>query len=429
MIAIPVSKFTFIDLIDRSTKLQVPCFPGDTSIIDFKSAGLKFRIKDKPLKVFDTAFFRYAWNWNRAYHFKADSLTRLQLGNKTGNLYLVNKLAPNFEGINKQLFKTDSIIVSRQSFQLDSLLNAGEISTAFYHAYEAVIASQYIDFALSRFNETNNQNYLSGIDSTNWLSDQYLEYDATGLFKNAIRHFVDVKIGKNNYHKYSSHEIALDYTKLYDSCPFFLSSRLLDLARYICLGKIKKYNNSRVFTAYYNKFTAQTADTALIKYASLKLGPVDLHSNSDYLVTYEHTTLPLNKLLHQYAGKQIYIDFWASWCLPCIRSIRASKELLNSIDTSKSVVLYLSIDDDHGDWIRAAVKEGLRNTTNSYRIADSKNSNFLQQIKLKDIPRYVLINNYGKIISADAPAPESNGFKGLLAPMTIKQKKITSKNR
>ena len=132
------------------------------------------------------------------------------------------------------------------------------------------------------------------------------------------------------------------------------------------------------------------------------------------MVTYDHKMVSFEKLLEQYAGKQVYIDLWASWCLPCIRSMHESKERIKLVDTSKSVILYLSIDDDHDAWVRSSENLGLNASKANYRIANSKSFLFLTQIKLKSIPHYVLIDRSRKIASPDAPAPESKAFPDLL---------------
>lgn len=50
----------------------------------------------------------------------------------------------------------------------------------------------------------------------------------------------------------------------------------------------------------------------------------------------------LDSLVSKYKGKVIYLDFWATWCSPCISDLRESREILNTDYAEKEVVfIYL----------------------------------------------------------------------------------------
>jgi thiol-disulfide isomerase/thioredoxin len=56
--------------------------------------------------------------------------------------------------------------------------------------------------------------------------------------------------------------------------------------------------------------------------------------------------------LSEYAGKDKYvlIDFWASWCAPCIAGIPKIDEIRQMFEPKGLVVLGISIDEDDGAW-------------------------------------------------------------------------------
>ena len=56
--------------------------------------------------------------------------------------------------------------------------------------------------------------------------------------------------------------------------------------------------------------------------------------------------------LSEYAGKDKYvlIDFWASWCAPCIAGIPKMDEIRQMFEPKGLVVLGISIDEDDGAW-------------------------------------------------------------------------------
>ena len=62
----------------------------------------------------------------------------------------------------------------------------------------------------------------------------------------------------------------------------------------------------------------------------------------------------------------------------------------------------------------AAMAEGLIEYPNSYLIADQKSFQFLKDIKLKEIPRYIIVDKSGKIVNTNAPPPDSKELKNIL---------------
>lgn len=48
--------------------------------------------------------------------------------------------------------------------------------------------------------------------------------------------------------------------------------------------------------------------------------------------------------LSQYAGNVVVIDFWATWCTPCLRSFPALHELVARVEDRGVVLLVISLD-------------------------------------------------------------------------------------
>lgn len=59
--------------------------------------------------------------------------------------------------------------------------------------------------------------------------------------------------------------------------------------------------------------------------------------------------------LSEYVGKGNYvlIDFWASWCGPCIASMPALKEIYNTYSSKGLQIVGLSFDIEHENWVDA----------------------------------------------------------------------------
>lgn len=115
------------------------------------------------------------------------------------------------------------------------------------------------------------------------------------------------------------------------------------------------------------------------------------------LVNPDGKILTIEEKMELISGKNIILDFWASWCVPC----REKMSKLNSdkviIDQKTYRIIYLSADQDDKSWKGATYS--FLNKTNSFRITDGNNP-FVKELNINTIPRYVLINESG-LMSAD----------------------------
>lgn len=81
--------------------------------------------------------------------------------------------------------------------------------------------------------------------------------------------------------------------------------------------------------------------------------------------------------LSQFKGKHVLINFWASWCLPCIKKIPELKQLLSQYQSKGFAIINISIDSKRENWIKAVKKynlQGFHNVLTSKDI-ESKYSN------------------------------------------------------
>lgn len=122
--------------------------------------------------------------------------------------------------------------------------------------------------------------------------------------------------------------------------------------------------------------------------------------------------------LRRQKGKLVYVDFWASWCAPCIRSIPDSKRLAEDFSDHVSFV-YLSIDEDRALWQRATEKYGLNDFNNNFLILNAKTSEMLRSIELGSIPRYLIYDNNGILVHQNAPDPGSEEIRNLFRKIAI----------
>ncbi|MEI2275508.1 TlpA family protein disulfide reductase [Sphingobacterium sp. ML3W] len=109
-------------------------------------------------------------------------------------------------------------------------------------------------------------------------------------------------------------------------------------------------------------------------------------------------------------GKVVLIDMWATWCGPC-RAEEPHWEKLNEEFNGKPVTFVgVSVDQDKPKW-DSYVKEKKLKGIQLHAGSDNELSN---AYKVNSIPRYILIDKAGNLITADSPRPSDPKLKALL---------------
>ena len=96
-------------------------------------------------------------------------------------------------------------------------------------------------------------------------------------------------------------------------------------------------------------------------------------------------------------GKIVLIDFWASWCGPCRRSIPGLKEVYKKYKDKGFEIYGVSLDSDANDWKRAMFEDGIK----WLQVNDSK-GDVAGKWEVNYIPNTFLIDKEGKIIAVNA---------------------------
>lgn len=107
------------------------------------------------------------------------------------------------------------------------------------------------------------------------------------------------------------------------------------------------------------------------------------------------------------------MDFWASWCMPCRSQMKPAAQLREEYRGKDVAFVYLAVHDKEAEWQKAAQEEGL-DKGESYFILNSKNSNLLNKLQVKLIPRYLLLDKNGKLVADNAPRPSDKRIRELI---------------
>jgi len=123
--------------------------------------------------------------------------------------------------------------------------------------------------------------------------------------------------------------------------------------------------------------------------------------------------------LENLKGKFVYVDVWATWCGPCKREIPFLKEVEAQFHGKNIEFVSTSIDraTDHNKWVEM-VKE--KELGGMQLFADNDwNSKFIKDYAIEGIPRFILIDPEGNIITADAPRPSNPKLVELFKELKI----------
>lgn len=95
-------------------------------------------------------------------------------------------------------------------------------------------------------------------------------------------------------------------------------------------------------------------------------------------------------------GKIALIEFWASWCKPCIENLPKVKSIYSRLDSSKFTILSISLDTDKDKWKKAIIKYELLWDN----VIDEKawEGIVLSYLEITGIPHYTLIGKNGEIL-------------------------------
>ena len=124
--------------------------------------------------------------------------------------------------------------------------------------------------------------------------------------------------------------------------------------------------------------------------------------------------------LAEMKGKIVYVDVWATWCGPCKGEIPASKELKKKFaDRDDVVFMYVSVDDKEDSW-RNFLNDDPEFKGVHVITGTGWKSKITEDYMIDGIPRYMLIDQQGLIVSASAPRPSSGErIEGMIRELLV----------
>jgi len=107
--------------------------------------------------------------------------------------------------------------------------------------------------------------------------------------------------------------------------------------------------------------------------------------------------------LSNFRGKYLYIDIWATWCAPCQREIPYMRQLEERYHNKEIYFVSISCDSNRAAW-ENMVKSGMKGIQLHFVTGDT----FMSEYMINGIPRFILLDKEGRIISADMTRPSNS---------------------
>lgn len=105
--------------------------------------------------------------------------------------------------------------------------------------------------------------------------------------------------------------------------------------------------------------------------------------------------------LEDLRGKYVYIDVWATWCVPCKGELPHLQKLEETFNGFNIAFVSLSCDRDKAKW-ESMVKE---QNLGGIQLWGDETNEFLNKYRVQSIPRFIFLDPSGRVINPDMTRP------------------------
>lgn len=173
------------------------------------------------------------------------------------------------------------------------------------------------------------------------------------------------------------------------------AERILFLIKYFDLPQLVQ---SQIVT-YGNEFPGSDYTTLIQKKWSQKNG----NAFTKPIISLKDTSGKLFNT-NSLRGKVIYIDFWGSWCKPCLEQLPNSEKLQEKFKQQDVAFIFIDFYDTKEKWLKTIQNKKLKGI---HLKSEKEDIPFFDKIfgVRQGFPRYALLDKNGLLITTSAPFP------------------------
>lgn len=288
-------------------------------------------------------------------------------------------------------FSITENLSKKEMLWLKSLINYRKFSSLSYRAYDL---NAHPDDSTFQFFQTLNLNDQESIQVSYSYNEAIMLY---------ILHEVNAK---GIVHS-SSNDNTEYFKSFYQTIDEKLTGKVKDVILTIFISELLK-NNDGFAAEYYERYLVDCKSPKIVMKTSdlyvdyLEVMNQTLSENVNFISTDQQRPM---EVLSQFENKVVYLDFWASWCSPCLKGIPYTKELAEHYKNANLVVLYIGNSDQKANLINAIKKHNIEG--NHFILNEEETEIWRKEFEISGIPTYVMINKSGKVHDKNAPDPKT----------------------
>lgn len=291
-----------------------------------------------------------------------------------------------------------------------------------YKLSDAFKARQLASYKYScinhKYNYPNNYKYYTNNSAS--INESYYDFMIQNKFtEEDLVNVQDVFEYVNNFYRY---KLNLDNNPV--TTERDLIEREFTIAESLYLGRVKNILLTKVFAEILNSYSFELTKKYISRYMSnvktdeyrkyidSRISLASIASNNT--IAYNFKLVDANGKMVQlsdFKGKKVYLNFWASWCVPCLEEIENHNLIQTKLGGTGFTTIMISVDEDKNAWKRVLKKYNKDIIQlNMPGVKTDVGKNY----KLKSIPKSLLINADGVIIQDELPQPSNSQIIELL---------------